>query len=939
MSSGNNTSSRAASRQGVVLGLEKQSIIRSKTYQEKTATKLETDPHEVRKIHTSRRRNRKLVPSRDIVYYEEDLAPTCPREGGCRNLEVDNLTVDLCARIKCLNVVCKETVEKDLIVLGNTSLKNTTVDGLLDVDALVAIDSLSLPLIAGIPAASPSPAGQILYDTIDRLLFISDGTTWQIYDDGEAAPPNITVDPSLVANDSTIFNTIMGAINSLRNRRTSTTISIAPYNVYPENILYLARLSSTDPNAASPDFTTLRIHGDSRDIAGCGIGHDCVWNRQSVPGPVGGGSSPLSRAVLSGTLGGTTLSVTAFSYAVGTASQAGTTVTGVGTTFTPYMVGGLITFSTPSTAVTVTAYVSPTVLTVNTSQTVAATTYILAQGVSPNFVAAGVVHNDRVAVRHNQGTVPQFAIYTITSVSGPGNTILNLSSPLLGNVNAVGSAICIVPNVEIAPLAGVVCSMRGVAALKGIFFNALTISDILRLQYESALYMSNCFFYGGDFHLTMYRSALRTDSNTFGNTFFNAKGQGLFSYGNSVADFTNNLVCPGPGTIAILSQRGAEVTISTTNVIGSGTSTSGLVTASTGTINFAQPQSIICSAGIAVLAATQGSITLNINSVARIRGCPGVGPSIGVSVTAFSRLGTTSTVPGIVIDCADSPSSFIAVAVGDPSGSPAFGGSDAVVSLDVLATPANSTLARVSSGSLTITRIQSEFVGPNSNGFQLLAGSIMRWIAQGSGQSDFTGGGGTGILFDVREGSSLNFNDASVTRNLKGFGTIFSFDTNSSGYITAVTCTTSGSGANTNLLVKNNANVLLGTAKFNVSGANIGIQQVNGGIVKHQSGSVLTNAAATPVVGPTVGTNTGDITATSVVAGSIDLQGSITCTATTGGLLGSFKVTFSAGSSYVVAPVIIATGGAIVTPVSTTGFIVSLITPSTSFTINYTGST
>ena len=61
-------------------------------------------------------------------------------------------------------------------------------------------------------------------------------------------------------------------------------------------------------------------------------------------------------------------------YSTGTASQTATVLTGVGTTFTPLMVGGTVTFANGETAV-ITSYISATSLIVEPSQTVASGTY------------------------------------------------------------------------------------------------------------------------------------------------------------------------------------------------------------------------------------------------------------------------------------------------------------------------------------------------------------------------------------------------------------------------------------------------------------------------------------------------------------------------------------------------------------------------------------
>jgi hypothetical protein len=66
----------------------------------------------------------------------------------------------------------------------------------------------------------------------------------------------------------------------------------------------------------------------------------------------------------------------ASNYATGTASQALTTVTGIGAVFIPAMVGGLIVFTNGSRG-NITAYISATSLTVDSSQTVAAQGYTI----------------------------------------------------------------------------------------------------------------------------------------------------------------------------------------------------------------------------------------------------------------------------------------------------------------------------------------------------------------------------------------------------------------------------------------------------------------------------------------------------------------------------------------------------------------------------------
>lgn len=114
------------------------------------------------------------------------------------------------------------------------------------------------------------------------------------------APPVITVNRTAVPNGYTIFNTIQAAITSLDSKRiVDTQINVAP-DTYPESINISSILSS--------DASKLNIRGDMRDIVGCGINHGSFWNVGGA-GPVGG-IAATGEAVLAGTSGVNTLSVT-----------------------------------------------------------------------------------------------------------------------------------------------------------------------------------------------------------------------------------------------------------------------------------------------------------------------------------------------------------------------------------------------------------------------------------------------------------------------------------------------------------------------------------------------------------------------------------------------------------------------------------------------------
>ena len=120
-------------------------------------------------------------------------------------------------------------------------------------------------------------------------------------------------------------------------------------------------------------------------LAGNGAGDMEIYNTSATANLVfGANSTEWMRIKANGNVGiGTVvpsgiLSVTPTQYSTGTASQALTTVTGVGTTFTSAMVGSQLVYANGVSAGTITAFTNATTLTVSTSQTVASQAYNIA---------------------------------------------------------------------------------------------------------------------------------------------------------------------------------------------------------------------------------------------------------------------------------------------------------------------------------------------------------------------------------------------------------------------------------------------------------------------------------------------------------------------------------------------------------------------------------
>ncbi len=106
-------------------------------------------------------------------------------------------------------------------------------------------------------------------------------------------------------------------------------------------------------------------------------------------------------------------------YLTGTASQAGTVITGIGTTFLVGMVGGTIVFADGSTS-TISGFTSTTVIAGTTSQTVASQAYIIYYGASKFATTDGIAMqnsflNDFTGLRGiaNQSALGTGSIYNV----------------------------------------------------------------------------------------------------------------------------------------------------------------------------------------------------------------------------------------------------------------------------------------------------------------------------------------------------------------------------------------------------------------------------------------------------------------------------------------------------------------------------------------------
>jgi hypothetical protein len=138
---------------------------------------------------------------------------------------------------------------------------------------------------------------------------------------------------------------------------------------------------------------------------------------------IGGNGSSFTRTTDSVAIGRGALTHFTSLYSTGTASQSGTTITGVGTTFTPDMIGSYILYSGGQ-AATISGYTSATVLTATSSQTVGSTTFQIYSGSSEStavgrnalYVCNG---NRNVGIGYLSGNSMTKSTYT-TGTAGTG---------------------------------------------------------------------------------------------------------------------------------------------------------------------------------------------------------------------------------------------------------------------------------------------------------------------------------------------------------------------------------------------------------------------------------------------------------------------------------------------------------------------------------------
>lgn len=484
-----------------------------------------------------------------------------------------------------------------------------------------------------------------------------------------------------------------------------------------------------------------------------------------------------------------------------------------------------------------------------------------AVGISPNFIAAGIVAGDRVIIRDNAGV---FTTYTVKA-GGVGANTLALAPNIVGAIGGVtlGSAISFLPNVTITAPIGPVISQKSNVTIKGFFIDVPAGQIGLYGNQNSTTRFINNTISGGAWGIN---NSLTTV------TFVAARDdpRGTYIYSDSPIGFTifnSSIACINliDGTFvpegALFAPENAKVGI----LIQTTTLFSGLyglramgnvcIQGQQASKVFSNaPYDLICTGGGAFSGgiSVQQRSFINMlgpaagNGSINIRGVPVQGIFMGASFInssggSFVSMSTTST------------AAFIGLTMSGLAGDSCAGN----ISFGNLNIPANagSLLARISDGSMLGVRASPVGVSQivNCTAFQVQTGSTLVWRGAGA-VGNFAGNNVANTrLFDIQTCSVLVI-PSSAVKTFSGYPVIYNFDDNSKGFISSATSTTTIGG--TNLNVTDMSNVELdSTVTFNVSGANTGVTTSFGGYVGTKLGALFTNFATTKFNGGVQRTN------------------------------------------------------------------------------------
>lgn len=544
------------------------------------------------------------------------------------------------------------------------------------------------------------------------------------------APTLITVNPALPEDTVAVvpnFQTIQAALDWLQNKKiVNTTIQISN-GTYAESLIVGPALVG--------DMRDLKIQGDLRDIAGCGINAGSIWNPGSGAVPVGGSPTRSGEAQFVGTAGTNIFQVIGILganspnfAAAGVDSTDSVLIRHNNGTFQEYGIQSAV------------------------GNTLTLDSNLLADA-NDLGAAMCIVPRVRIVPQPNSNGIVQktaatfIGLFIQTSGTGAGMSLLGNSQTLLDNV--------------------------------------LLLSELLP-----------CIISAFAFGVTTQQVSLYTFLRNFGFTAFNSALLGGFGVVDVIGignNFTlvNPLLAAQAGSRALNINLGSRVETVDARFIGQIRTSEGKISHDAGSID------IIVHSGIAVDLRDRSSLVqFQAANGLRIRGAvtpAAVGPTVGVDLRASDFVMATYTPPNTTGAYSFSSVNPVAIALrlgAEPLNSTASPNSTAVLSL-ARATPSSTVAFNVpnspgpliqvlNASTLTVRSVDGTFTLNGAANFLLVDNaSTVVWNA-GSLNPTFVlpAVESTGIMFNIVRNSSVVV-AAGAARTFSGFDRFFNVNKNS----------------------------------------------------------------------------------------------------------------------------------------------------------------
>lgn len=227
-------------------------------------------------------------------------------------------------------------------------------------------------LFAGTAGLISEDNTAFFWNNTDKYLHVGDGVTTLSTDAGNG----------FISVKEVVDSYFVALAGQNTNNGTSSSTDIVLSNDIGTDTTNYIDLGINSSTYSDPAFSFQRPNDGYLYITGGNLGIGTLTSK-SIDFFTGGfaGSNRRMTITSSGNFGFGTIapnnfmSIAPLRYSTGTASQSGTTITGVGTTWTSTMLGNLFEFDDGTIAGTITGFTSTTSITVSVSQTVASQTY------------------------------------------------------------------------------------------------------------------------------------------------------------------------------------------------------------------------------------------------------------------------------------------------------------------------------------------------------------------------------------------------------------------------------------------------------------------------------------------------------------------------------------------------------------------------------------